>query len=906
MNEREYIKFNTSIQTASNSSYLQKDAEGNLEATIELRLPDNIFQSSNGKIIDSVDMQTAKMRLSLENTPLAEIPLDTTLTTSDTLVSTCKLGVYPFCLLDNNQITPDDVSQTAFPHYCSSTSSPMVLEVHLVTDLSNIESGEVLEIPFDNITSSVDNRPFYALIHHPDCPQTINNTTCFNLIAKSNHEQQVIVGDKLLIKSQGALEQIFQDALENAITVASCKTKKLVKLYMVLATLDFTGVSPAPSTDLQLLYSTADQNFYYWYFDQNIGSAFESDLESQVKPRFIFNEQSLTISYDTAPFKSDKIPVLWNTAFVDTFEHPEQFTLSGLRETAENQPFAKRVYKPTPEITYNAPNGYDSYNLATVPTDYDCKAFNIIANQATKETFSFLPWIPVDIRKLQPQHYPQFDLGENETFFYILDGTSARVNVGQNEIMKIPPLLAIQETTWITNSTLRRTSSKFEAVDDTSPDMGINAVAPAVKSERTPGSAVRSYFCKEEGAGGLWNFRNLPDVYQSGTGKYFTITVSTFNNESTVRQWSISWNNYATQGYEGGYSSSSDVSYGFFTEPEITTISEEHTTETRTFYASEHPTETATNMPNGFENRACITLLNSDDMAEAQKPALAYSYATVQNDVFINDPENPDNYRELPLLPTGNFGSELTAFPISSRSGSNSPLVKRFAPTRSLNVNNYVSILRPAAFFYEEKVEGAYKRYIYYFQATKVLGETRALVDNGYTLFAENLVALNQYTDEKKDIVKAITYETQEVLTEGGYKGNVNLSFTWDNLPMVVLSPIQSIVLTVRGMQVNQEIQPINMTDPTGSSLVSSIPVIENFYSMAQSLRDLHDELVVAKDSFDDTPTYKVPIRAGCERTITLSAQYIDKNGGLHQIYIPKNGVFSLQLVFGVSFYIGS
>ena len=123
--------------------------------------------------------------------------------------------------------------------------------------------------------------------------------------------------------------------------------------------------------------------------------------------------------------------------------------------------------------------------------------------------------------------------------------------MGQNEIMKIPPLLAIQETTWITNSTLRRTSSKFEAVDSTSPDKGINAVAPAVKSERTPISAVRSYFCKGLGAGGLWGFGNLPDIYQSGTGKYFTITVSTFNNDSTVRQWTISWNNYTSQGYEG-------------------------------------------------------------------------------------------------------------------------------------------------------------------------------------------------------------------------------------------------------------------------------------------------------------------------------------------------------------------
>lgn len=902
MNEREYIKFNTSIQTASNSRYLQKDAEGNVEATIELRLPDNIFQSSNGKIIDSVDMQTAKMRLSLENTPLAEIPLDTTLTTSDTLVSTCKLGVYPFCLLDNNQIMPDDVSQTAFPHYCSSTSSPMVLEVHLVTDLSNIESGEVLEIPFDNITSSIDNRPFYALIHHPDCPQTFANTTCFNLIAKSNHEQQVIVGDKLLIKSQGALEQIFQDALENAITVASCKTKKLVKLYMVLATLDFTGVSPAPSTDPQLLLSTDDQNFYYWYFDQNVGTTFETDLESQVKPRFIFNEQSLTISYDTAPFKSDKIPVLWNTAYVDTFEHPEQFSLSDLRESAENQPFAKRVYKPTPEITYNAPNGYDRYNLATVPTDYDCKAINIIANQATKETFSFLPWIPVDIRKLQPRHYPQFDLGENETFFYILDGTSARVNVGQNEIMKIPSSLAIRETTMISSATLQRISEKLEAVNSTSSERGINAVTEAIPSPVTGEKVERGYFCYT-GTSGLYSFDDstaIPPVYRSGVGKFFTITVSHPLVSTTVTSWRISWSN-STLGEQRDYTRVDSPAFGFISQPEISTISQDYTTETRTIYASDHPPETTAIMPSSYENESCTTLLDSIDMASAQNPAIAYSYTTVVNDEFINDPNDPDNYREIQLFPTDTFGVTTTAFPISSVGGSSAPMVKRFAPATEINTAAIDNILRPRAFYVAEQQYGN----VYFFQATNVFGETRTL-SRHYVVFAENIVCLNQYVDKKKEVIKTTSYETIDVLTESAYKGNVNLSFTWDNLPMVVLSPIQSIVLTVRGMQVNQEIQPINMTDPTGSSLVSSIPVIENFYSMAQSLRDLHDELVVVKDSFDDTPTYKVPIRAGCERTITLSAQYIDKNGGLHQIYIPKNGVFSLQLVFGVSFYIGS
>ena len=148
--------------------------------------------------------------------------------------------------------------------------------------------------------------------------------------------------------------------------------------------------------------------------------------------------------------------------------------------------------------------------------------------------------------------------------------------------------------------------------------------------------------------------------------------------------------------------------------------------------------------------------------------------------------------------------------------------------------------------------------------------------------------------------------QTTTTVTEGEatYEGNVRLSFTWNNLPMVVMSPIASIVLTLNGMTINPEIQPINITDHTGSSLTSTIPVIENYFSMAQSLRDLHDELVVAKDTFEDTATYTVTSTSGTERAITISAKYITKDGSLHQIYIPPKGVFSLQLTFGLSFYI--
>ena len=142
--------------------------------------------------------------------------------------------------------------------------------------------------------------------------------------------------------------------------------------------------------------------------------------------------------------------------------------------------------------------------------------------------------------------------------------------------------------------------------------------------------------------------------------------------------------------------------------------------------------------------------------------------------------------------------------------------------------------------------------------------------------------------------------------TSTTWYGNIRLNFEWDNIPIVVISPIQSIVLTLQGMNVSQEFQPINVAQAGGSSLTSTIPVIENYYSLAQTIRDLHDELVVIKDSYDDQPCYSLSTVDGQARALRLEAHYITKDGRLHQIYIPPNGVFSLQLTFGISYYFTS
>jgi hypothetical protein len=179
------------------------------------------------------------------------------------------------------------------------------------------------------------------------------------------------------------------------------------------------------------------------------------------------------------------------------------------------------------------------------------------------------------------------------------------------------------------------------------------------------------------------------------------------------------------------------------------------------------------------------------------------------------------------------------------------------------------------------------------------LWEGTWIADNT-TLFVNHLENFYQYYSRHE------TYKATGVYSVTPYhdiKGNMELTFTWNNLPVVCLSPIASIVLSIQGLQISQEIQPVNIQDLQGGSLTSSFPVVENYYSMAQTLRDLHDELVVAKDTFDDTPVYNMQVVSGQDRTITLTAYYITKNGNIYQIYIPSKGVFSVQLIFKLSYY---
>lgn len=122
--------------------------------------------------------------------------------------------------------------------------------------------------------------------------------------------------------------------------------------------------------------------------------------------------------------------------------------------------------------------------------------------------------------------------------------------------------------------------------------------------------------------------------------------------------------------------------------------------------------------------------------------------------------------------------------------------------------------------------------------------------------------------------------------------------YRWENMPTILLSPVSAVVILMDGIGVTQQILPINMRQPQGSSLTTSIPVIENYFPLTTSLRDLHDDLLIARETFDDTALMTVSPSALRSRTLNFRAAYITKDGELFDMYIPPNGTFMIQLTF--------
>lgn len=376
MNEREYVKVNTSIQTGSNAHDLLHDDEGNIEASIELRLPDNLFDTNSGtREITQVDLKTSKMRLSMMETPIAKIPIDTDLSnpSAGRVISTMQLDVYPFCMLDDGSFypSPSRTDLVAAPTYKNKAITIYIRDVASTAVLKswNGYANDLYNpLPDDVITTFLD-KAGVGIMH------------LMSICVQGNHEKLNFVnsGQDLYLRNIGSLEQCLQDAIENAIMYAyTSSSTEIVVLVSATTDEDPEGVE-------------IEGHGYYKYNDHFVNRTTNCTLKNEVKPIVKIDQQSLSISFDSAAFDG-RVPIIWSPANVDTNDYPVQLKLDDFRKRAWTQPPAKRPYNYP--IIWNADN---SWGYA-IPTDNTmCAPINIIVNKEMRDVFSFLPWIPMDI-----------------------------------------------------------------------------------------------------------------------------------------------------------------------------------------------------------------------------------------------------------------------------------------------------------------------------------------------------------------------------------------------------------------------------------------------------------------------------------------------------------------------------
>lgn len=397
MTEREFLKLNTSIQTGSNARTIVEQEDGTIPATIELRLPDNIFGTRVGdKKVDKVSMLTTKLRLSMSETPITKLPIDTTLSTPEITVSKCKMDVYPLNLNDEGELRPDpinEVSNTAFPAY---KKHEITYHYKVYTDLENFVWLQ--DVDFCNGNDILHPFPTTSRLYPIMKANNLLGNHLMNMCIAHAHEKPEIDGEDALIRKIETVEDMLSNALESAITYASTETKQIVTIVLINS-LYASQVSPddlhQPNKSVSVHIDELNMDICFWYTDENNVTSTKS-LQYGCIPSFTFSEQGIQIAYDTIPF-SPTIPILGVPGFIDTYDIATQLRMDELRESTLYRPPPKRVYK------YGVTTSGDTDSLSyefTLPNPLDSKIFNIIVNKETKETFPFLPWTEIPAKTL--------------------------------------------------------------------------------------------------------------------------------------------------------------------------------------------------------------------------------------------------------------------------------------------------------------------------------------------------------------------------------------------------------------------------------------------------------------------------------------------------------------------------
>lgn len=110
---------------------------------------------------------------------------------------------------------------------------------------------------------------------------------------------------------------------------------------------------------------------------------------------------------------------------------------------------------------------------------------------------------------------------------------------------------------------------------------------------------------------------------------------------------------------------------------------------------------------------------------------------------------------------------------------------------------------------------------------------------------------------------------------------------------------ISSFIVVLDGISLTQQTFPVDISpENTSSAQLSTIPIIENYYPVWNTISDLSTNMIIVKDAFTNAAPIILDRSAMYERNMRFSIYYITKQGKMHLLTIDPNSVLSIQICY--------
>jgi hypothetical protein len=136
------------------------------------------------------------------------------------------------------------------------------------------------------------------------------------------------------------------------------------------------------------------------------------------------------------------------------------------------------------------------------------------------------------------------------------------------------------------------------------------------------------------------------------------------------------------------------------------------------------------------------------------------------------------------------------------------------------------------------------------------------------------------------------------------FRRSNELDIVFDGVNLVSAIPINSFIVTFNGVSMTMQTFPVNISPVNApSALTTSIPIIEVYYPLWNSISDKSTNLVISKDAFTNAAPFTLGSDALTQRNIQFQVFYVFNDGRMAELTIPPNSSLSIQVCYSITYY---